>query len=123
MASITHDGRTSITAPAPDWSTGQAQADSDLAEELLGQFQVLGMNRSDALRLLHAARAALGEVLAGLDRHALAAVPIEAQVSMLLPRFDVERLARHCGLGTAQVQSALAILVLGFVTHPPRAHH
>lgn len=123
MANISHDDRTSITAPAPDWSAGQAQTDSDLTEELLGQFQVLGMNRSEALGLLHAARTALGEALAGLDHHALAAVPAEAQASMLLPRFDVEQLARYCGLSSAQVQSALAMLVLGFVTHPPRAHH
>ncbi len=123
MANITYDDSASVTASAPAWDAGQTQADSDHTEELLGQFQVLGINRSEAVHLLHAARTALGEVLAGLDSHALSTAPLEAQVSMLLPRFDLERLARQCGLGTAQVQSALAMLVLGFVTHPPRAHH
>lgn len=123
MANITHDDTSPTTAPAPAWTAGQASADSDLTEELLGQFQVMGMSRPEAVRLLHAARTALDEALAGLDGHALAAAPVEAQVSMLLPRFDVVQLARQCGLGTAQVQSALAMLVLGFVTHPPRMHH
>lgn len=123
MANITHDDTSPVTMPAPAWTTGLAPDGCDLNEELLGQFQVLGMSRPEAMRLLQAARTALDEALAGLDSHALAAAPVEAQVSMLLPRFDVERLARQCGLGTAQVQSALAILVLGFVTHSPRAHH
>lgn len=123
MANITHDDTSHTTVSAPAWTAGQAPADGDLTEELLGQYQVLGMSRPEAVRLLQVGRGALDEALVGLDSHALAAAPIEAQVSMLLPRFDVERLAGHCGLGTAQVQSALAMLVLAFVTHPQRMHH
>lgn len=123
MANITHGKSSPATAPAPAVPAGQAPDGSDLTEELLGQFQILGLSRPEAVRLLGVARAALDEVIAGLDQHALAAAPVEAQVSMLLPRFDVEHLARLCGRGTAQVQSALAMLVLGYVTHPQRMSH
>jgi hypothetical protein len=79
------------------------------------------LTHTEAKRVFQAAQAALGTVLEGIDHHALAAAPIPEQVSILLPRFDIARLAASTGVGTAQAQSAVAILVLEFVmhAHPP----
>lgn len=92
-------------------------------EDMIVQFHSLGLRHADAARLLDAALLDLDKVLEGLDSHALAAVPVADQISILLPRFNVERLARDCGLARADVQSALALLVLSFVEDSRHARH
>lgn len=91
------------------------------SEDLVEQYRGLGMSHTEATRFFAAVYPALGTVLASIDHHALAAAPIPEQVSMLLPRFDIARLATTTGVGTAQAQSAVAMLVLEFVmhAHPP----
>lgn len=102
---------------------GIAAASGVDIEDLIVQFQSLGLRRDDAVRLLGAAQHALWKVLESLDSHALAAAPITEQVSILLPRFDVGRLAQACHLAKADVQSALALLVLSFVSEARHARH
>lgn len=92
-------------------------------EDLIVQFHSLGLKYADAARLLDAALHALDKVLQGLDSHALAAVPVAERISILLPRFNVERLALDCSLARADVQSALALLVLSFVEESRHARH
>lgn len=92
-------------------------------EDLIVQFHSLGLRHADAARLLDVALLALDKVLEGLDSHALAAAPVAERISILLPRFNVERLARDCGLARADVQSALALLVLSFVEESRHARH
>jgi meiotically up-regulated gene 157 (Mug157) protein len=111
-----------LTAPPP-WQGGGKLVSGAFADDLTVQFQSIGLRHRDAIRLLDAARRALDKVLTGLDHHALAAAPVAEQVSMLLPRFDIEGLARACRLGKAEVQSALALLVLGFVTQVAHPYH
>lgn len=87
------------------------------ADDLVDQYRGLGLSHTEATRFFEAVYAALGTVLEGIDRHALAAAPIPEQVSILLPRFDIAHLARMTGIDTAQAQSAVAMLVLEFVMH------
>ena len=108
---------------APPWQGGGKLVTGAFADDLTVQFQSIGLRHRDAIRLLNAARSALDTVLTSLDHHALAAAPVAEQVSMLLPRFDVEGLARACRLGKAEVQSALALLVLGLVTQVAHPYH
>lgn len=105
------------------WLGGGKIVTGAFAEDLIVQFQSVGINHAGATRLLEVARIALDEVLADIDSHALAAAPVAEQVSMLLPRFDVEKVARVCRLRKAEVQSALALLVLAFVAQASHAHH
>lgn len=111
-----------LPAPPP-LRSGSAPAGGVDTEDLIAQFQSLGLRHADAVRLLDTAQLALGKVLEGLDSHALAAVPVAEQISILLPRFNVERLAVDCGLSSADVQSALALLVLSFVEESRHARH
>ncbi|MBI5041914.1 MAG: hypothetical protein HZB57_12175 [Gammaproteobacteria bacterium] len=87
------------------------------AEDLVDQYRGLGLTQTEATRVFQAAQSALGAVLEGIDHHALAAAPIPEQVSILLPRFDIARLAATSGVDTAQAQSAVAMLTLEFVMH------
>jgi len=75
-----------------DW-TGTGQSKDAWAAELVEQYYALGLSQTEARRVLQAVYADLGAVLDAIDPHALAAVPIPEQVSMLLPRFDITRLA------------------------------
>ncbi len=87
------------------------------AADLVDQYRALGLNSAEATRFFRSGYTALGTVLKGIDHHALAAAPIPEQVSILLPRFDIARLAATSGVDTAQAQSAVAMLVLEFVMH------
>lgn len=98
------------------WTNLRHGLDSWTAD-LVDQYRGLGLSNTEATRFLQVVYAALGSVLEGIDRHALAAAPIPEQVSMLLPRFDIAHLARTTGIATAQAQSAVAMLVLEFVMH------
>jgi len=102
--------------PPIDWR-GSGQSKDAWAAELVEQYLALGLSQTEARRVLQAVYADLGAVLDAIDPHALAAVPIPDQVSMLLPRFDISRLATTLGIDTAQAQSAVAMLVLEFVMH------
>jgi len=102
--------------PPLDWA-GTGQSKDAWAAELIEQYCALGLSQTEARRVLQAVYADLGAVLDAIDPHALAAVPIPEQVSMLLPRFDISRLATTLGIDTAQAQSAVAMLVLEFVMH------
>lgn len=113
-------GSAKTTPPTPVQSHAawlNADHSAELATDLIDQYHGLGMSRREAERLFHAVYAALGVVLAGIDQHALAAVPMPEQVSMLSPRFDIEQLAAATGVDTAQAQTAVAMLLLEFVIH------
>lgn len=88
--------------------------------ELIDQYRALGLSHADAERVFKAVYADLAVVLEAIDPYALAAAPIPEQASMLLPRFDLTRLATTLGIDTALAQTAVAILVLDFVmyAHP-----
>ncbi|MBI5461811.1 MAG: hypothetical protein HY941_06460 [Gammaproteobacteria bacterium] len=109
--------------PPSAWAAGLgARHGMDVwAADLVDQYRGLGLSLTEATRFFRVAYTALGAVLEGIDHHALAAAPIPEQVSILLPRFDIARLANMTGVDTAQAQSAVAMLVLEFVmhAHPP----
>lgn len=84
--------------------------------DLLEQFLALGLDRPRAAQLFQQGCAALDDVLADIDLHAFESVPVADQVSMLLPRLDIERVAQSTGVSTAQAQSAMAMLTLDFAT-------
>lgn len=106
--------------PQVTWQDARHGMDA-WAADLVDQYRGLGLSPAEATRFFHAVHTALGAVLESIDHHALAAAPIPEQVSMLLPRFDIARLASMTGVDTAQAQSAVAMLVLEFVmhAHPP----
>lgn len=134
MAISTHRGQTPtakpkyrvVSPPLEEPSLRQAQpaaADGRFADDILQQIQSLGLSHADAVRLLKAARNALCGALESLDSHAWTTAPPVQQISMLLPRFDIGRLARECRLAKADVQSALALLVMDFVNLSQYARH
>ncbi len=90
------------------------------AEDVVDQYRALGLPPDTARRFFQLLAAELAEVLGSIDPHALAAAPTPEQVSMLLPRFDISRLAASSGIATAKVQSAAAMLVMEFVLHEQR---
>lgn len=98
-----------------DISPRPPSTDALFAEELVEQYLALGMSRTEALRLLQLGYAALNDALEKIDIHAFAVVPLADQVSMLLPRLDIDNLSQLTGLATAEVQSALAMLTLEYV--------
>lgn len=133
MAISTHRGRTPAakthhrvaSMPLSTSSlrqTGAAAADRLFAEDILQQLQSLGLSNAAAVKLLTAVRNALGEALEGLDSHAWTTAPPVQQISMLVPRFEIDRLARECELPKADVQSALALLVMDFVNLSHAGH-
>jgi hypothetical protein len=106
--------RASAGADPGDHSGGIAALAQD--RDLLKQFLALGLDRSRAERLFQQGCAALDDVLSEIDLHAFVAVPVADQVSMLLPRLNIERVAESAGVSTAQAQSAMALLALDFAT-------
>ncbi|MFA7386714.1 MAG: hypothetical protein WCZ87_03540 [Thiohalobacteraceae bacterium] len=86
------------------------------AEALVEQCLALGMDNRQATQLAERGCAALNQVLAEIDLRAFVAVPVAEQVSMLLPRLDIDGIARAAGVTIAQAQSAMAILTLDFAT-------
>lgn len=98
------------------------RADEQTAEvaapvgDLLEQCLALGMDRRQATQLAERGCAALNQVLADIDLRAFVAVPVAEQVSMLLPRLDIEGIARAADVTIAQAQSAMAILTRDFAT-------
>ncbi|HEY9199476.1 MAG TPA: hypothetical protein VIR60_08920 [Gammaproteobacteria bacterium] len=134
MAISTHRGKMktlapnlhAVSAPLPESPERQAHipvAEGLFAEDILLQVQSLGLSHADAVKLLKAARHALCKALDGLDSHAWMAASAVQQISMLLPRLDIGRLARGCRLAKADVQSALALLVMDFVNLSQQARH
>lgn len=85
------------------------------AEQLLEQYQALGITQTEAVRLLQLSCSALNLILADIDACAYSSAPVTEQVSMLLPRLDIDNLAKLIGISTAQVQSAVAMLTLEYV--------
>lgn len=85
------------------------------ADQLLEQYQALGIAQTEAARLLQLSCSALNRSLADIDACAYSSAPVTEQVSMLLPRFDIDNLAKLIGISTAQVQSAVAMLTLEYV--------
>lgn len=133
MATTSHRGihSAAVSKPAPSHALlpalhprrcGSERVTGAFADDLIVQFQSLGFSHAAAVRLLKAARPALDKALASVDDYALAAAPVAERVSMLLPRFDVEGLARVARLGKADVQSALALLVLAFIAQASHPH-
>ena len=104
----------SAVADSGDRSGGIAALARD--RDLLEQFLALGLDRSRASCLFQQGCAALDDVLSEIDLHAFVAVPVADQVSMLLPRLNIERVAEAAGVSTAQAQSAMALLTLDFAT-------
>lgn len=93
-------------------------------DDILGQFQSLGLAQAAASRFLKIAQRALRKALDGLDPCAWRAAPPAEQASMLLlPRFDIAALARASRLSKADVQSALALLVMNVVTLTRQIRH
>ena len=86
------------------------------AVDLMEQCLALGLDRQQARRLAERGCAALNQVLAEIDLCAFVAVPVAEQVSILLPRLDIDGVAQAAGVTTAQAQSAMAILTLDFAT-------
>ena len=86
------------------------------AEDLVEQCLALGMDRRQATQLAEHGCAALNRVLAEIDPRAFVAVPVAEQVSMLLPRLEIDGIAQAAGVTIAQAQSAMAILTLDFAT-------
>ena len=86
------------------------------AGDLVAQCLALGMDSRQAAQLAERGCAALNQVLADIDLRAFVAVPVAEQVSMLLPRLDIDGIARAAGVTIAQAQSAMAILTLDFAT-------
>jgi hypothetical protein len=105
-------GRACAAADPGDHASGIAALAQD--RDLLKQFLALGLDRLRAERLFQQGCAALDGVLSGIDLHAFVAVPVPDQVSMLLPRLNIERVAEAAGVSTAQAQSAMALLALDF---------
>ncbi len=91
------------------------------ADQLIEQYQALGIARTEAVRLLQLSGSALTLALADIDACAYATAPLTEQISMLLPRLDIDKLAQLIGISTAQVQSAVAMLALEYVlqAHSP----
>lgn len=85
------------------------------AGQLLEQYQILGIAQTEAVRLLQLSCSALNQTLADIDACAYSSAPVNEQVSMLLPRFDIDKLAKLIGISRAQVQSAVAMLTLEYV--------
>ena len=92
-------------------------------DDLLGQLHSLGISPAAAARFLKVAQRALHKALDGLDQCAWATAPPAEQVSMLLPRFDIAALARASRLAKADVQSALALLVMNLVMLTRQIRH
>ena len=92
-------------------------------DDILGQFHSLGIAPAAATRFLKVAQRALRKALDGLDPCAWATAPPAEQVSMLLPRFDIAALARASRLAKADVQSALALLVMNLVMLTRQIRH
>ena len=84
--------------------------------DLMEQCLVLGLDRQQATQLAERGCAALNQVLAEIDLCAFGVVPVAEQVSMLLPRLDIDGVAQAAGVTTAEAQSAMAILTLDFAT-------
>lgn len=82
------------------------------AEELIEQYRALGLSSTEAERLLQLSFTALNATLEDIDTCAFSAAPVSDQVSMLLPRLDIDKLAELVGISRAQAQSAVAMLTL-----------
>jgi len=82
------------------------------AEELIEQYRTLGISNIEAESLLQLSCRALNATLEDIDTHAFSAAPVADQVSMLLPRLDIDKLAELVGISRAQAQSAVAMLTL-----------
>lgn len=76
------------------------------------QYRALGISNTEAERLLQLSCTALNATLEDIDICAFSAAPVADQVSMLLPRLDIDKLAELVGIGRAQAQSAVAMLTL-----------
>jgi hypothetical protein len=85
------------------------------AEQLIEQYQALGIAHTEAERLLQLSCSALNVTLEDIDSRAFSAAPVADQVSILLPRLDIDKLAELVGISRAQVQSAVAMLTLEYV--------
>ncbi len=85
------------------------------AEQLIDQYLALGITRTEAERLLQLSCSALNVTLEDIDGRAFSAAPVADQVSILLPRLDIDKLADLVGISRAQVQSAVAMLTLEYV--------
>ena len=83
--------------------------------QLLEQYQALGIAQTEAVRLLQLSCSALNQTLADIDACAYSSAPVNEQVSILLPRLDIDKLAKLSGISRAQVQSAVAMLTLEYV--------
>lgn len=130
MSLGSHTGKGPYTRPQPkgrglhnvQWEVDKPGAPPRLlpvtmacADQLLEQYQALGIARTEAVRLLQLSCSALNLTLADIDACAYSSAPVTEQVSMLLPRLDIDNLAKLIGISTAQVQSAVAMLTLEYV--------
>lgn len=104
---------------AGQWATQTPQRPLSVtlgcAEQLIEQYQALGIAHTEAERLLQLSCSALNVTLEDIDSRAFSAAPVADQVSILLPRLDIDKLAELVGISRAQVQSAVAMLTLEYV--------
>lgn len=85
--------------------------------ELTAELSALGLSGSDAERCLDLAGREFSDITLQLGSGVLSSSDQAGQMSILLRRFNVERLAEALSVTVAVAQSAVALLVLDLVAY------